>query len=248
VFDVNKNGYTIIFATISCVFCSILLSGANVLLKERQDINKKIDEQRNVLMAAKLADSETTAESIATFFAASEGEKALVNGFMIKSATGEKDESVSVEAYLKKPKDYKDHSLVYECTLKGKESYILPIVGVGLWGKMYGFLALKPNGDEVLGISFYKHQETPGLGAKITDDWFKEQFEGKRLLEKEGDYDSYKGITVLKGFKVANLSEAEKPYAVDGISGATITSVGVMDIMKKDIREKYLPYFKLKNK
>jgi len=246
--DVNKSGYTLIFATISCVICSVLLSGASVSLKEIQDKNKKVDKQRNVLMAAKLATAETKAEDIENWFKKDEKGNADIKTILINTDTGLIDETISIEAYSKKPKNYPKNSIIYECLKTGNESVILPITGVGLWGKLYGFLALKPDGDSVLGISFYSHIETPGLGAEITEQWFTSQFAGKKLLKTPGDFESFCGVTVKKGIKVIDLPESEQAYSVDGISGATITSNGVTGITTKYIKEKFLPYFKNKNK
>jgi len=248
VVDVNKSGYTLIFATISCVICSVLLSGASVSLKDLQDKNKKIDKQRNVLMAANLATAETSAEEISTWFSKDDSGYSDIKTVIIDTETGTINDSISLEAYTKKPKKFPESSIVYECLRKGNECFILPITGVGLWGKLYGFLALKPDGDNVLGISFYKHQETPGLGAEITEDWFKSQFSGKKLLQTAGDFDSFRGVVVKKGIKVIDLPEKDQAYSVDGISGATITSVGVTGITTKYIKEKFIPYFKNKNK
>jgi Na+-transporting NADH:ubiquinone oxidoreductase subunit C len=244
--DVNKSSYTIVFATVSCVICSVLLSGASVLLKDLQDKNKKIDQQRNVLMAANLAGPDTSAEDIEQWFAKNEEGHSDIKTIVINTETGLSDDSVAIEAYKKKPKNFPKNKLIYECVKEGSECVILPVTGVGLWGKMYGFLALQSNGDDVLGISFFNHKETPGLGAEITEPWFKDQFKGKKLLKTPGDFSSYHGVEVRKGIKVQNLPEKDQPYCVDGISGATITSDGVTKIFTKYVTKNYLPYFKNK--
>lgn len=248
--NVNANGYTVVFAAVSCIICSVLLSGANVSLKDMQDKNKTVDKQRNVLMAAQLADATTPPDTISSWFAKDENGNSDIKAIIIDNESGTEDKEIDLKAFEKKPANFPGKSLIYECTKEGQEVIILPIDGVGLWGKMLGFLAVKPNGNDVVGISFYYHIETPGLGAEITEPWFTSQYPGKKLLTTPGDFsdESYRGIEVKKGIKVVDLPEADQPYSVDGISGATITSNGVTDITKKYVKEKYISYLKNRNK
>jgi Na+-transporting NADH:ubiquinone oxidoreductase subunit C len=106
------------------------------------------------------------------------------------------------------------------------EQIILPVRGKGLWSTMYGFLALSPSLEDVKGLSFYKHGETPGLGGEIDNPSWKAQFPGKKIFSENGE----PMITVLKG-KV-NPQDPMAKYQVDGLSGATITSNGVANLLK----------------
>jgi len=248
VVNVNSNSFTLLFAVIACVVSGTLLSAASLGLKEKQEINIKIDKQKSVLSAAGLLGEGDSPETISGWF---DGDSASITSYLIEEATGNKFDEVSVELYLKKPSNYPELSLIYESNKVGSECFILPIVGKGLWGKMFGYLALSKDADNVLGIKFYNHKETPGLGAEITEPWFIEQFQqiegkGKKLLRSgEGAWDErFEGITVLKGLSVADLPAEKQPYAVDGISGATITSVGVQGILIKQIRDTYGPFLK----
>lgn len=122
------------------------------------------------------------------------------------------------------------------------DAYIVPIAGPGLWGMMYGYIALKPDLNTVAGIRFYKHQETPGLGGEAEKPWFTSRFEGKHILNDEGEFVSVK---IAKGGEgsAENAHPNELDHYVDGISGATITTKGINEFLKNDL-QKYEPYFK----
>ena len=107
---------------------------------------------------------------------------------------------------------------VYEAQVEGKPIYILPMRGAGLWGAIWGYLAVEADGSTIYGSEFGHAGETPGLGAEIVEPAFRNQFSGKELF-KEGEFRS---IAVVKPGK----SDAQRDY-VDGISGGTITSQGV---------------------
>lgn len=112
-------------------------------------------------------------------------------------------------------------------------AFVIPVSGFGLWGPIYGYLALEKNGDTVLGTSWYDHQETPGLGANITEPWWQKQFFGKLIFQESAggktDFQTTDmGIIVVKG-KVQDVygSSPKAKSAVDGMSGATLTGDGV---------------------
>ena len=137
------------------------------------------------------------------------------------------------------------YKLVHEWQPTGTvEAYVIPIEGYGLWDMIYGYLALDADLNTVKGISFYSHKETPGLGARITEEWFKDQYKGKTILNPQGKLVS---VNIVRG-KVADLyqGDATKHY-VDGISGATLTGKGINDFMAEQL-EQYEPFFKIKRK
>jgi Na+-transporting NADH:ubiquinone oxidoreductase subunit C len=114
----------------------------------------------------------------------------------------------------------------------GRENYIIPMRGSGLWDAIWGFIAINDDFNTVVGVSFDHAAETPGLGDKIKNTEFKQQFIGKTIM----DNGNYVGIEVKKGV-------LKKPdHQVEALTGATITSVGVSDMVIKDVKY-YLPYF-----
>ena len=119
--------------------------------------------------------------------------------------------------------------------------FVFPVSGFGLWGPIYGYIAIGSDGDEVIGITWYDHGETPGLGANIAEAWWQKKFFGKLIFQEsaEGTVDfqtAYMGIIVVKG-KVADVygTTPKAKSAVDGISGATITSNGVTAAYKDSL-------------
>lgn len=118
------------------------------------------------------------------------------------------------------------------------EGYVIPVNGMGLWDAIYGYLAIKTDGDTVIGISWYDQKETPGLGGNISDPAWQVQFPGKLIFQESVDGKTdYKtanlGITVVKG-KVAEVlgNSPKAKSAVDGMAGATLTGNGVTDAYK----------------
>ena len=111
--------------------------------------------------------------------------------------------------------------------------FVIPVSGFGLWAPIYGYLAVGPDGDEVIGTTWYEHGETPGLGANITEPWWQKQFYGKVIFQgSAGGKTDFKtadmGIIVVKG-KVRDVygNSPKAKSAVDGMSGATLTGDGV---------------------
>ena len=122
----------------------------------------------------------------------------------------------------------------------------LPIAGKGLWSTIFGYIALNPDTDSVLGIQFYKHGETPGLGGEVEKKWFTDNFVNhpikksdgetvfipKKIRDKDGNIVS---ITVIKGGVDYSESNKSAIHQVDGISGATVTADGVTDFLLEDL-------------
>ncbi len=114
------------------------------------------------------------------------------------------------------------------------DAYVIPIQGYGLWDIVKGYLALETDLNTVKGVTFYEHKETPGLGARVTEQWFQDNWKGKKILDESG---SLVSITIAKG------DTAEGEHQVDGISGSTLTGNGVNNFLKHDL-ERYEPFFK----
>lgn len=118
--------------------------------------------------------------------------------------------------------------------------YVIPVSGFGLWAPIYGFIALGPKGDTVIGTTWYEHAETPGLGANITAPWWQNQFYGKVIFQESGVGLDLKtadmGIIVVKG-KVSDVygRSPKAKSAVDGMSGATLTGDGVTQAYRNSL-------------
>jgi Na+-transporting NADH:ubiquinone oxidoreductase subunit C len=166
-------------------------------------------------------------------------------------------EKIDLATYLaeNKKKGYADLplKLAYEILPNTKEEhtpigYIIPVSGFGLWDYIYGYLAVQPDGNSVIGISWYEHKETPGLGANIAEAPWQSQFPGKKIFQSDasGKVDFNKsslGLTVVRGKVKDVLGDAPKAKsAVDGMAGATLTGNGVTKAYK-DTLNPYRPFF-----
>ena len=234
-----KNKY--VFILTITVVCSLLLSLVSEVLKERQDKNIAIDRKKNILSAVGVDITEFSIldidqyfiDNIDTLIITPEG--SLVDNISIASLLEQENGQTGEIKYF----DQKQEEFLPVYTEKVSNAIIVPVSGKGLWGSLYGYFALDAdNFSTVRGITFYKHKETPGLGAEISEKWFQSNFIGKEIYAN----DILISINVTK----AGLADKTALYEVDGISGATITSNGVTDLLKRDLK-RYKPYF-IKNK
>lgn len=226
----SENAKVLRFAIIVCLVCSVLVSGAALGLRDRQEANLRVDMQKNILKSVGLVDPTFTPEQIVSTY-----EKRITGIVLTPDGTvieGRKPDDVDPE---KEPELLR----LYERVDDGNVvAYAFPIVGKGLWSTLYGYFALEGDLNTVKGITFYQQGETPGLGAEIEKPWFQENFVGKKILASDGTIASVK---VVKG-KAADVHPDDTEHYVDGISGATITSKGVTEMVARTIRE-YEPYF-----
>jgi Na+-transporting NADH:ubiquinone oxidoreductase subunit C len=212
----------------------MLLAAAANLLRDRQQENIALDIRKNILVSAGIGSEdgkELTRQEILRLY-----DKYIRSKVINKS--GDEVPERSVEQ-LDPKKDLDLLPLYYVEKDSDIEAYIIPISGKGLWSTVYGYIAFEEDLNTVLGITFYKHGETPGLGGEIEKEWFTGNFKGKRILTSEGKLVS---ITVIKGKVAEKIPPDEAYHYVDGISGSTLTCRGLNIFLKKDL-ETYEPYF-----
>ena len=229
-----KNKYVFIL-TIS-VLCSLFLSLASQGLKPLKDKNVEIDKKKNILNAVGLDITDLSNSDIDNYFFSNIDTLVLdVEGNVYKNLSvvdlisKENNQSGEVKYY----NDSDEFLPLY--IDNSRKAIVLPISGKGLWSTLFGYFAIDSNDySTVKGITFYKHKETPGLGGEVSKKWFQENFIGKEIYKDN----------VLHSVKVAKAGYADKEdlYEVDGISGATITSNGVSDFLKRDLK-RYEKYF-----
>ena len=232
--------YNFWFAAVISVCCAVFVSWAAVSLKDRQDINAALDKQRNVLIAAGLAkDGEKLSrQEIEERFTPirqvvidlKTGEEASdidPTTFDYRRAAMNPDTSRAAPDNRSRVQRLADKALVYQLQNGSGaiQILILPIEGYGLWGTLYGFLALDGSDlNTIRSITYYEHKETPGLGGEVDNPIWKARWDGRLVFDGELS----PKIAVIKG---PAGSPAEHPYRVDGLSGATITSRGVTDMI-----------------
>ena len=224
---------TITVALVLCLVCAVVVSSAAVILRPAQAVNEKANMQMNILQAAGLYDPQ---QSIQEQFQ-------IVTTRLVNLETGEFVEGMDAERYNQR-KASKDPSM--NRVLSGEEDIasikrqakiakiylvengdqiekiILPIHGYGLWSTLYGFMALEGDGNTVAGLGFYEHAETPGLGGEVDNPNWKAQWTGKQVYNGEAV-----ALRLVKGG--ADRSDS---YGVDALSGATLTSRGVDNLLK----------------
>ena len=227
----HKNSYVFFFAAVVTITCSILLAAAANLLKDRQQENIAFDIRKNILASAGIGSQDLTRKEVLDMY-----DKYIRSKVITLEGEEVTDKTVD---QLDPKKDLNLLPLYYAEEDGEITSYIIPVSGKGLWSTIYGYLALEKDLNTVMGITFYKHGETPGLGAEVEKEWFTNSFKGKKIYSPEGEMIS---ITVVKG-KVENLIPAdEASHYVDGISGSTLTGNGLNTFLKNDL-ETYKPYF-----
>ncbi|MBJ7550494.1 Na(+)-translocating NADH-quinone reductase subunit C [Marinomonas ostreistagni] len=235
---------TIIVAVALCLVCSIFVAGAAVGLKPIQQENRDLDRKRNILAAAQMLQP---GENIDEVFA--NVEKRLVNVSEGRFATEEElaQAGVTVDAYNQQAAA-KDPALSVSlsgdqdpASIKRRANFatvyvvkdenadariILPVHGYGLWSTMYGFMALEGDFSTVVGFGFYQQAETPGLGGEVDNPAWKALWEGKEVYNEQGDA----VIALAKG--AVDPNDPQASHKVDGLSGATLTSRGVTNLVQ----------------
>tara|TARA_B100000427_G_scaffold75592_1_gene61607 strand:- start:97 stop:813 length:717 start_codon:yes stop_codon:yes gene_type:complete len=228
----HSNRYTLIFVFIVTVILGTILSFTKENLRESQEQNLKADVNKTILRSLGFSEQEGSSwsnEDVEEIFTSNikalcvDPEGNIIDNILLEEIDIEKNVE-QLPVYLK----------IVNNELQG---IALPVAGKGLWSTVFGYIALEPDLNTVLGIQFYKHGETPGLGGEVEKKWFTNNFTGKKI---RNDNDEIIGIEVLKG-KVDN-SKKDAIHQVDGISGATVTSKGVTIFLKDDLKryEAYL--------
>ena len=220
-----------------CLVCSVVVSTAAVVLKPAQQANKTLDLKRNILMAAGLLDPalsvEEQFEQVETRVVSLDEGRFVVGvdpaSFDQREAARDPAQSRAIpgDADPAKLVRREDQALVYLVRDQqgGLDKIILPIRGYGLWSTLYGFMALESDGNTVAGLGFYEHAETPGLGGEVDNPNWKAIWPGKQVYQGE-----QVAIQVLKGAVPAGSADAQ--WQVDGLSGATLTTKGVDNLVR----------------
>lgn len=210
---------SIIFAAALCVVCSLLLTLASSGLKGYQQRNVLLNRHKNLLKAVGLIDQgrQYAPAAVESLYAEN-----------IKMIWVKPDGAVVEQAQ----RTQKDLPLYLYMKDNEPEAYIIPIDTRGLWGKIYGYMAIEKDGSTISGFTVYQHGETPGLGGEIEKRWFQKNFVGKRIVDHSGNFVS---ISIARGKVKGRVRPELQINYVDGISGATLTgkylTAGFKDIL-----------------
>ena len=232
----DSNLYTFGFALLICIICSFSLAAVSEGLRARKELNVANDVKKNILKAVGLKDP----------VSAKAGPAEVLKVFRQKIEEVVVDGQGQVIAG-KKPEDIQEGEALYPLYVykEGEQviAYAFPIEGKGLWSTLYGYLAIEADAVTVRGITFYKDGETPGLGAEIEKNWFQDNFKGKKIWDAKQQ--ELRPIIVVKGLVKDKIPPAQQAYYVDGISGATMTSLGVTNLLARWLNV-YEPFLKTK--
>ena len=233
----DSTAKTFIIATLVCLVCAVFVSVSAVALKPLQQLNKELDKKKNILQVVglyqdgddiesafskidiKLIDLET-GEYTTELDAASYDERKAAKDPALNAPIAKADDIASIRMRPKVMPVY----LVKEDNLV--KQLILPVNGYGLWSTLYGFLAVENDGQTIVGLSYYEHAETPGLGGEVDNPKWKKIWVGKKIYGPDGNV----AIEVIKGAVTPGASGEE--FQVDGLAGATLTSRGVGNMLK----------------
>ncbi|WP_226390613.1 NADH:ubiquinone reductase (Na(+)-transporting) subunit C [Penaeicola halotolerans] len=235
----QSNVYVITFSIILTVVLGLLLSGTSQILGPKQKVAIELDTKKQILGAVMDIEGEQDIlglyqKRISSFVVDANGE------IVEKNEKGETliAENVDVaKNYKKAPEDrlypvFKFHA---EGNEDDVESYILPLYGAGLWDAIWGYLALDTDFNTIKGVVFAHAGETPGLGARITEDGVQARYDGKQIFDENGE------LVAVEMMKGEGKDYSDDPHKVDGMSGATITANGVNAMLKNYISH-YQPY------
>ena len=238
--DVNKNSYTFGFAAIMVIVVAVILSGTSIVLKDAQYTNVELEKKQNILRSVGVNVNRDQAAIEYPVYIKEElvlnhlGE--IINNLSafdvelskeVKKSIVEDDQNIPLE-------ERRSLLPLYVSEVEGEKKYIIELRGKGLWGPIWGFISFNADLNTVFAAVFDHKAETPGLGAEINTALFQDVFQGKTIFE-EGEFVS---IFVQKGGSNGDV------HKVDGISGGTITSDGVTDMLNERLK-RYLPYFRL---
>ena len=235
---------TIFVAVAVCLVASMVVSAAAVALRPAQEVNALKDKQINILQVAGIYDPDVdvieafeafepqvlelaTGEFTDQFDPASFDDRAAADDPATSQALTDDPAGIGRQA---------DYVTVYLLRDEAGDvdKVILPIHGYGLWSTLYGFIALEENGNDIYGLQFYEHAETPGLGAEVDNPRWRALWSGAKLRDDSGELQ----ITVAK-----TAPAAGDEYHIDALAGATLTSVGVDNLIKFWMGERgYAPF------
>ena len=221
--NTNSNVYTIVYAAVMVILVAFLLVFVSSVLKERQDANVKNDTKKQILSALNITDVQDVAATYAE----------VIKGDFLMAENGKPSEQVEEADFKTSYKTEFDEGRlhIFIAEVNGERKFVIPMNGLGLWGPIWGYIALDDDRNTVYGTYFSHQGETPGLGAEIAAEYFQNRFIGKNVV-KDDDI----ALTVTKNGKAVDAQ-----YEVDGVTAATMTSNGVNNMIKTVLAE-YMPF------
>ena len=231
--DKNSNSYTFGFAILMVIVVGTLLAVASQGLKTRQEKNATDKKMMSILSAINIDATRENAQEMYNKYVIDSkiisGKDLNAEAFNVDIKKEFRDKNISVS-----DRNYP----LYICEKDSDKYYIIPVIGTGLWGPIWGFVALESDFKTIYGANFDHKSETPGLGAEIKYASYSDQYTGETISDTTG---SFQPIIVVKDGSGSGINSK-----VDGITGGTITSKGVEEMTTRTL-EVYVNYFKSLN-
>lgn len=231
----NSNSYTIVYAAVLVVIVAFLLAFVFQALRPAQEANVALDKQKQILYSLNIRGLQDQAAAAKYKEVVTADEIIDANGNVVDNGS----KGGTAAGFKLNSGDFKAGKLaVYVCNVDGQTKYVIPVYGMGLWGPISGYIALNDDKSTIYGAYFNHESETAGLGAEIKDNQkWQEQFQGKKLF-KGADRNAI-AISVLK------KRDSNDPNSVDAVTGATLTSNGVTDMLH-DCLGQYIKFLNAK--
>ena len=226
-FDTNSDLYAIIYSAVVVVIVAFLLAGVSSLLSPKQQDNIRLDKKKQILASLNI---KNVPDAAAEYDNVIKSDPIInIDGNVVKENGGFEVSNDAVE----------DSNLpLYIAEVNGAKKYIIPMTGNGLWGGIWGYIALNDDCNTIYGVYFSHASETPGLGAEIAGDKFQSRFtkdkDGNAVVKKVYDEAGKVALAVEKG-----KGTAGEDYHIDAVSGATITCNGLQTMLET----KLAPYY-----
>ncbi len=234
----QNNTYIFLYSSAMVVIVAAILSVVATVLRPYQELNIEIAKKLDILRSVEKAEQAQEMRD-RNAYVEEEYARYIVDSYVIDHLGERRDDidafGVNVREEMRKPLEERNLPVFVAQDDDGSEYYIFPVHGRGLWGPVYGYVALEGDLNTIFGVIFDHDSETPGLGAEINTARFENQFKGKKLFDETGEFVS---ISIIKPGAVP-----PGDHNVDGISGGTITSQGVEEMLY-DVLGSYRTYFR----
>ena len=242
-FNTNSDLYAIIYSAVVVVIVAFLLAGVSSALKPMQDANIELDKKKQILASLNI---KNVADADAEY------SKYIKHDYIIKS-TGERVDTIG--GFKVENDDITPDNLpLYVAEVDGAKKYIIPMTGNGLWGGIWGYIALNDDCNTIYGVYFSHASETPGLGAEIAGEKFQNRYTEKVPVKYKENGKTVDTLLLKRVYDNGNVkltvkkakpkNDNEKLYHIDAISGATLTCNGLDEMLKT----KLAPYYNYLNK
>ena len=222
-----SNTYIFVFSLIMVTIVAVLLSFVSTQLKPMQEMNVQIEKKQDVLRSVGKAEDAAEADDKNTYIN-EEFARYITDSYVVDFEgnlveTDAFEVMLALNAEVRKPREERNYPVFVYSENSGSKKYVIPVLGKGLWGAIWGYVALEEDLNTIAGAVFDHKAETPGLGAEINTGWFQEPFIGKTIFNEAGEFVS---IEVVKGG-----ADPSSKHQVDAIAGGTITSKALEEMI-----------------